>query len=377
MSFGDWTVRATRQVSYRVTEVTDLLAPDNDALAEAVRLSAGTCRLVLVDENVLALRGTEIEDYFRARNASVQVLGMPGGEENKTLTWVEEIVLAADSVGMSRRDPIIAIGGGVVTDVAGTAASLYRRGTPYVRVPTTLIGQIDAAIGAKTAVNVHGTKNKLGAYHPADHTLVDRSFLKTLGERHIRNGLAEIVKMALIRDEFLFELLDAEIEQLVRCRLDGVAGQRVVHRAITGMLEELQPNLWEHDLRRVVDFGHTLSPAVEMATQPGLLHGEAVSIDMAISCALAVDRGTLARADAVRVLNLLRRTGLPVWHPVCEVPFLWSALGESVRHRDGAQNFPLPQGIGGCTFVNDLTEADLARSVSLLHRMLDSAGIMA
>jgi 3-dehydroquinate synthase len=377
MKLGDWAVHASKQVSYRVTEVIDLLAPGNDALAEAARLTPGTGRLVVVDENVLALHGERIRAYFHDRRVPARLLGLPGGEETKTLSWIERIVRAADSVGTARRDPIVAIGGGVVTDVAGLAASLYRRGTPYVRVPTTLIGQVDAAVGAKTAVNLHGAKNRLGSYHAADHTLLDRGFLATLADRHIGNGLAEIVKMAVIRDAVLFELLESDVEALMRHRFGDPAGQRVMHRAITGMLAELEPNLWEHDLRRAVDFGHTIGPAVEMAASPSLLHGEAVSIDMAVSCALAVERGLQTRTDALRVLNLLRRCGLPVQHPLCAAPFLWDALVEATRHRGGRQNAPVPMGIGECVFVDDLTEQDLRHSGAVLRQLVDEAGIQA
>ncbi|MFI9326069.1 sedoheptulose 7-phosphate cyclase [Kitasatospora sp. NPDC052868] len=377
MSLGQWSVRARQDVSYRVTQVTEVLSPANDALARAAGLTPGARRLVVVDEQVFALHGARIQEYFLSRKTVPHILRLPGGEQTKTIPSLEEIVRAADSIALARREPITAIGGGVLTDLVGLAAGLYRRGTPFVRIPTTLVGMVDAAVGAKNAVNFHGHKNRLGTYHPARDTLVDRAFLSTLDTRHISNGLAEIIKMAVIHDAALFDLLDAEAEQLVRRRLDGSAGQEVIRRAVGGMLEELEPNLWEHELRRAVDFGHTFSPGFEMAARPGLLHGEAVSIDMALSCALAVDQGLQSPADAVRVLRLLRRSGLPVWHPVCEVGLLWDALGESTRHRDGQQNIPLPVGIGKCVFVNELTEPELRRSVDVLHRLLDEEGLAA
>lgn len=305
------------------------------------------------------------------------VLALPGGERTKALVSVERIAEAADSVALSRRDPIVAIGGGVLTDLVGLAAGLYRRGTPYVRIPTTLIGLVDAAIGVKTAVNFHGHKNRLGSFHAASDTLLDRRFLRTLSTRHITNGLAEIVKMGVIADAELFDLLDAHAERLVDGRLDGPEGQRVIRLAVGSMLAELEPNLWEQDLQRAVDFGHTFSPALEMAAQPGMLHGEAVSVDMALSCALAVGRGLQGADEALRVLALLRRVGLPVRHELCEVPFLQDALQESTRHRGGEQNLPLPIGIGKCSFAVGVAEAELRRASALLHRLLDEAGAAA
>ncbi|MEK9522550.1 iron-containing alcohol dehydrogenase [Streptomyces sp. adm13(2018)] len=373
MSLGQWTVHAHQSVSYRVAEAPGLLAPTDGALARAARLTPGTRRLVVIDERVLALHGDRIHAYFRAREAVPHVLALSGGESGKELAAVERVVRAADAVGLDRRDPIVAIGGGVLTDLVGLAASLYRRGTPFVRVPTTLVGMIDAAVGAKTAVNAHGHKNRLGTYHPAADTLVDRSFLRTLGPRHIRNGVAEIVKMAVIDDPVLFDLLDAHAETLVDTRMAGPEGGEVMRRAITAMLAHLEPNLWEKDLCRAVDFGHTFGPALEMVLQPALLHGEAVSLDMALSCAISVDQGLLSPADAVRVLRLLERIGLPVRHERCTPVFLAEALAESTRHRDGHQHLPLPAGIGKCVFAEDLTPDGLARAVELLDRLLVGA----
>ncbi|MGW2302456.1 sedoheptulose 7-phosphate cyclase [Streptomyces sp. NPDC001809] len=373
MSLGQWTVHAHQSVSYRVAEAPGLLAPTDGALARAARLTPGTRRLVVIDERVLALHGDRIHAYFRAREAVPHVLALSGGESGKELAAVERVVRAADAVGLDRRDPIVAIGGGVLTDLVGLAASLYRRGTPFVRVPTTLVGMIDAAVGAKTAVNAHGHKNRLGTYHPATDTLVDRSFLRTLGTRHIRNGVAEIVKMAVIDDPVLFDLLDAHAETLVDTRMAGPEGGEVMRRAITAMLAHLEPNLWEQELCRAVDFGHTFGPALEMVLQPALLHGEAVSLDMALSCAIAVDQGLLSPADAVRVLRLLERVGLPVRHERCTPVFLAEALAESTRHRDGHQHLPLPAGIGKCVFAEDLTPDGLARAVELLDRLLVGA----
>ncbi len=377
MSDGTWAVHASLDVSYRVAETEDVLSPENDALARAARTAPGDRRLIVVDETVLADRSGEITGYFRARGVTPTVLALPGGEQTKVLASVERIAEAADSAALSRRDPIVAIGGGVLTDMVGLAAGLYRRGTPYVRIPTTLIGLVDAAVGVKTAVNFHGHKNRLGFFHAASDTLLDRRFLRTLSTRHITNGLAEIVKMGVIADVELFDLLDTHAERLVDGRLDGPEGRRVIRLAVGSMLAELQPNLWEHDLRRAVDFGHTFSPALEMAAQPGMLHGEAVSVDMALSCALAVGQGLQTADEALRVLALLRRVGLPVRHEHCTVPFLLAALQEATRHRGGEQNLPLPIGIGKCFFAAGVTEAELRRASALLHRLLDGTGAVA
>jgi 2-epi-5-epi-valiolone synthase len=224
-------------------------------------------------------------------------------------------------------------------------------------------------------VNFEYHKNRLGTYFASSVALLDRSFLETLNDRHISNGLAEILKMGLIKDGRLFALLEEYAELLLTERLAGktpigdVVARNVFSRAIGGMLEELQPNLWENELERLVDYGHSFSPTVEMRALPALLHGEAVSIDMALTTVLAEGRGLVSSPDRERILDVMRRLGLPIWHPLCEPALLGEALHDTVRHRDGLQRIPLPVGIGAACFVNDLTLAELSRAAETLSEL--------
>ncbi|WDN57044.1 sedoheptulose 7-phosphate cyclase [Streptomyces clavuligerus] len=370
-------MRSTQDVTYRVQQTDSIFDPGNSTLADVAGLQQRSRRLVVVDRNVDRLLGRAIRGYFTAwGHDHATFLVLEPNEAAKSSDALLSIAQAADRAGIKRRsEPIVAIGGGVVTDLAGLAASLYRRGTPFVRIPTTLIGLVDAAVGAKTAINFNGHKNRLGTYFPATHTLLDHSLLRTLPERHIRNGLAEIIKMAVMKDSTLFSLVEQDADQLVDRRFDTPLAQQVIERSVSGMLEELEPNLWEHDLKRLVDFGHTFSPVIEMRAEPQLLHGEAVSIDMALSCAIAHDRGILGREATMRVIGLLHRVGLPTWHPVCDLSQLCSGLEDSVRHRDGHQHLPVPTGIGRARFLEDVTPEDLGRATTLLADLaLESAG---
>ncbi len=194
----------------------------------------------------------------------------------------------------------MAIGGGVVLDTAGFAAGIYRRGVPYLRIPTTLLGTVDAGVGVKTGVNHEGLKNRLGAYHGGT-TLVDPEVLVTLPPRHISNGLAEILKIALVRDRSLFDLMDEWAEDLCLTRMQSAVGREVMRRAIDGMLAELAPNLWETaNLRRAADYGHSISPQIE-ALSTGMLHGEAVTADMFVFAVLSARRGYLEPAAVERL----------------------------------------------------------------------------
>lgn len=373
-----WTVEAVRQVRYHVVSSDGLFIPGNTALLTGcpdVPLGPGDRRLVVIDENVDALYGASVRAYFAHHAVDAEVVALRADETVKQWDAVSRVVDAMNGFGIDRRrEPVIAIGGGVLTDIVGFAASLYRRGTPYIRIPTTLIGLVDAGVGVKTGVNYELGKNRLGTYAPATATFLDRSFLRSLDLRHISNGLAEILKMALIRSEDLFTLLESRGAAVRADRFQGTtrelasAADTIIAESIHLMLEELQPNLWESSLERCVDYGHTFSPTIEMHALPELLHGEAVVIDMALTTALATLRGDVSQAQADRVYAVIRALGLPLWNDVLDDPLLLeNALQETVRHRDGQQRLPLPVGIGRHHFVNDVTPTELRDAARLLR----------
>jgi 3-dehydroquinate synthase len=334
----------------------------------------GLRRFVIVDERVEQLHGGRILRYLDLHLDDHEVLVLRAEEQAKTMDAVFQITERLDSFGVDRRrEPIVGIGGGVLLDVVGLAASLYRRGTPYVRVPTTLMALIDAGIGVKTGVNFHDHKNRLGTYFAPKATFLDRAFLRTLDDRHIRNGLAEIVKMAIVSDAELFGLLEEAGRSLVENKLQGSGTPvTVLRRAIHSMLVELEPNLWEKELNRRVDFGHSFSPTLEMRALPELLHGEAVAVDMAISTVLARRRRLIEESERDRVLRLMLALGLPIFHPLCTTQFLQEALRDTVRHRDGLQRLPLPVSIGNVEFFNDVAVEELDATVDELKLLARS-----
>jgi 2-epi-5-epi-valiolone synthase len=367
-----WEIRATQQVNYGVQFYDGLFSHSNTVLLRAGVGQTPACqrRLVVVDPRVLDLYGWEIEAYFRTNRVRFRLLPLDATEPEKTLQNVLRVVRALDDFGVNRRsDPLIAIGGGVLLDVAGFAASIYRRGLPYVRVPTTLMGLIDAGIGIKTGVNFDSHKNRIGCYFAPQRAFLDTHFLKTLDDRHIANGIAEIIKMAIVRDATLFALLESNAESLIADRFSGRKVYReILVRATVGMLEELAGNLWEDVLERIVDYGHTFSPKLEMIALPELLHGEAVSIDMALSLVLAAQRQLISEDELSRGLGLIEVFGLPTCHPLCTEELLMEALAESTVHRDGMQRVPLSHGLGKAFFVNDLTRGEIRSAAAYLTR---------
>ncbi|WP_412750018.1 sedoheptulose 7-phosphate cyclase [Krasilnikovia sp. M28-CT-15] len=378
---GSWLVHTQKQVSYEVRMRDHVFRRDHTDLLEIGADTDGRRRrFVIVDSKVDELYGAEIRAYFAHHDVEYAMMTVHANETVKDLDTAGRIVEKIDAFGIARRrEPVIVVGGGVLTDVVGLVSSLYRRGTPFLRVPTTLIGLVDAGVGAKTGVNFNGHKNRLGTYAPADLTLLDRRFLATVGRRHISNGLAEMLKIALIKDHQLFELLERHGRLLLEEKFQGItlagdeAATAALRAATHGMLEELQPNLWEAQLERCVDYGHTFSPTVEMRALPALLHGEAVCVDMAFTTVIAQRRGLLTEAERDRILAVMAALELPTWHPMLDPVVLAHALQDTIRHRDNQQRLPLPVGIGGVTFVNDLTEKEMHAAVTVQRDL--AAGI--
>jgi 3-dehydroquinate synthase len=262
--------------------------------------------------------------------------------------------------GLNRKGLLIGFGGGVCLDVVTVAASLIRRGVGHLRVPTTLIGQIDAGIGLKGAVNFAGKKSFIGCFHPPEQVLVDPSLLRSLPRRAISSGFAESIKMGVIRDAALFELLE---------KSDCVS-QEMLRLSIWSMLEELRKNPYEdQSYERVVDFGHTFSPLLEAAMGFELQHGEAVAIDIALSTMISHELGLIDAAVRDRILTVMHAAGLPIFAPKLELALCKEALTEAARHRGGAMNLVIPDGIGRAAFLRmreDLPDEVLAKALSCL-----------
>ncbi|KAI3370441.1 hypothetical protein L3Q82_025205, partial [Scortum barcoo] len=363
-----WTVVSPIVFTYKVTETQDLLNPTNDTLLlghitdpqqleDIEKSNRPLKRFVVVDQEVYAIYGSKLTEYLETNNVLYKILALPTTEENKSMEMALKILEEVNDFSLDRRtEPIIAIGGGVCLDIVGLAASLYRRRTPYIRVPTTLLSYIDASVGAKTGVNFANCKNKLGTYIPPAAAFLDLSFIQTLPRRHISNGLAEMLKMALMKHRGLFELLEKHGRMLLDTKFQAdnsvygrsslhVASQ-ATHIAILTMLEELAPNLWEDDLNRLVDFGHLISPALEMKVLPSLLHGEAVNIDMSYMVYVAKESGLLTEEEKKRIISCMLGLGLPVWHEDCTMELIQRSLQDRLKHSGGLVRMPLPVGLG-------------------------------
>lgn len=368
-------VEGYERISYDLTYVDGVFDLANSELADAYRRYGRT--LMVIDEVVYDLYRDSIEAYFDHHGIELTVIGVHIHETAKSLETFERIVTEFDHFGLVRTEPVLVVGGGLTTDVAGFACASYRRNTPYIRIPTTLIGLIDASVSIKVAVNHGHHKNRLGAYHASQQVFLDFSFLKTLPEDQIRNGMAELIKISVVGNAEIFDLLERFGPDLLATRFGHLGGtpllrataHRLTYQAIATMLELEAPNLHEIDLDRVIAFGHTWSPTLELTPPTPFFHGHAISIDMALSVTLAERRGLLTAGGRDRVLATMSGLGLALDSEYLTPELLEKATAAILRTRDGILRAAVPDPIGTCRFLNDVTVDELVDTLTL-HKKL-------
>lgn len=368
-------IEGYEKIEYDLLYVDGVFSVGNTELADSYRQYGRA--LMVVDEVVYGIYGEQIRAYFEHHDIALTVLPVKIAETAKSLETFEQIVGEFDRFGLVRTEPVLVVGGGLTTDVAGYACASYRRNTPYIRIPTTLIGLIDASVSIKVAVNFGKHKNRLGAYHASQRVLLDFSFLRSLPEDQVRNGMAELIKISVVGNSAIFDMLDEHGPELLRTRfghLDGTPELRAVadsltYQAIDTMLELEAPNLHEIELDRVIAFGHTWSPTLELTPPAPFFHGHAINIDMALSTTLAEQRGHITSEERDRVLGTMSRLGLALDSDYLTPELLSEATSSILKTRDGILRAAVPDPIGACRFLNDVTTAELA-DVLTLHKKI-------
>ncbi|KAI6796869.1 Dehydroquinate synthase-like protein [Hortaea werneckii] len=328
--------------------------------------------LAVMDMNIYNVYGKQMQEYFEHHGLELKIHTTMIGEKAKSIDTFLSIVDSMTEFGIIRKEPVLVVGGGLVTDVVGFACAAYRRNTNYIRIPTTVIGLIDASVSIKVAVNYGNYKNRLGAYHAPQHTFLDFAFLRTLPEAQIRNGFAELIKISSCAHLPTFDLLDKYCEQLIGTgfgRMDHStqevrdAADKINWNGIYEMLKLETPNLHEIGLDRVIAYGHTWSPLHELVPEVPLRHGHAISIDMAYSATLANQRGLLSDQEHRRLLNLFSRAGLSMDHPQFNEEILDQGTQAIMKTRDGLLRAAVPKPLGSCVFLNDVSQEELASAL--------------
>jgi 3-dehydroquinate synthase len=321
---------------------------------EITRLGKFSSVHVLSSPKVWRAMGKRVQAGLRGAHKP-QVHLFNDGESAKNLRTVEAIARELVRAGADRKSLLIAVGGGVIGDVVGFAAASYLRGVALVQVPTTLVAQVDSAVGGKTGVNLPEGKNLVGAFYPPGLVLVDPEALGTLPDREFRGGLAEVIKYGVIADQKLFAYLEANMPQILR--RDAGALEHIIRRSIEIKAKVVSEDERESGLREILNFGHTFGHALESATRyKRFQHGEAVAWGM-MCAALLSHEAARANGDTVaRIVALVRKIGpLPAW-PDIAPRTLFTAMQSDKKARNGQVRFVLAPRIGHAASYDDVPQ---------------------
>jgi 3-dehydroquinate synthase len=335
-------------------------------------LQSGTRVLMVTNPDVEGFHGALARQSLEASGFLVRTLVLDAGEEHKTPATVAAIHDAAFAHRLERSSLIVALGGGVVGDMAGFAAATWLRGIAVVQVPTTLLAMVDAAIGGKTGVNHPGGKNLIGAFHQPKLVLIDPLVLATLPEREFRAGMAEVIKYAVIGDGILFRDLETAAERDPRGGLASreavgpVLLQRLLERSAAAKARVVAADEREGGLRAILNYGHTLGHAVENLSGYGTwLHGEAVGLGMLAAGDIAVAMGLWSQADQDRQRRLIAAAGLPMDWPALDPEAVLASLQADKKVRQGKVRFVLPTGVGSVTIRDDVEPATIRAALAV------------
>jgi 3-dehydroquinate synthase len=319
---------------------------------------AGRTAAIVTNATVAPLYAARLAATLERAGARVLTITLPDGEDHKdwkTLDLVFEALLRARA---DRRTVLVALGGGVVGDMAGFAAATYQRGIAHLQVPTTLLAQVDSSVGGKTAINHPLGKNMVGAFHQPVAVVADTATLATLPPRELGAGLAEVVKYGAIHDLAFLAWIEQNAAALVA--RDPAALAHAIRRSCEIKAAVVARDERESGARALLNFGHTFGHAIESATGYGTwLHGEAVAIGMALAARFSVRLGRIAQADADRLVALLERLGLPVRPPAIAREAWLEYMGRDKKNEAGRITLVLLDRLGSAAVVKDAPGAEL------------------
>ncbi|MDA0717392.1 MAG: 3-dehydroquinate synthase [Cyanobacteria bacterium] len=327
---------------------------------------AGTKALLVTNEVVKSHYGSSALQSLREAGLDASTLVIPAGEDQKTPATVGLIHDAAFARRLERGSLIVALGGGVVGDMAGYAAATWLRGIAVVQVPTTLLAMVDAAIGGKTGVNHPGGKNLIGAFHQPRLVLIDPSSLATLPQREFRAGMAEVIKYGVIGDPELLAELEASGAQLASLNtLPAELLQQILVRSAAAKAKVVADDEHEGGQRAILNYGHTLGHVVETLSGYGTyLHGEAVGLGMLAAGEISLAMGLWRASDQARQRAVISAAGLPTSWPSLQPDAVLTCLQGDKKVKDGQVRFVLPTGIGKVEIRSDVSEATIRRAVA-------------
>ena len=329
--------------------------------------SFGRC-VCLIDQNIEDNYGKKLDTYFNFHKIKLNKLVYRAMEVDKHIGNVEKICEDFRKLGVNRNEPILIIGGGVIGDIGAFAASIYHRNTPYIMLATSVVSAIDSGPSPRSCCDAGGFKNLLGSFHAPVLNISDRSFFKTLRTSWVRHGIAEIHKMAVVRDKELFILLEKTGIDLMKTHFGTINckpsddivsdSKTIIGLALKSYVESEYDNL--HEVHSVRDhaYGHGLSANFEL--KAGLLHGHAISVEMCLNAFMSFKRGWLTESEMHRILKLFSNYELSLWHDILlNKKCMIEGYEKILQKRGGNLAIPVPKGIGSCGYINNLTKNEL------------------
>merc|ERR1719419_1606358 len=322
----------------------------------------------VIDQTVDGHWGEQLNAYFAYHGIDLVKLVYRAHEADKNIHSVQKILQDYKKNRCKRNEPVLVVGGGVITDLAGFACGLYHRGTPYIMLCTSVVSGIDAGPSPRTCCDGDGYKNLFGTFNPPVVTITDRHFFSTLRTGWLRHGLAEIIKMGVVKDRVLFECMEKGGKKLIETMFGNTNPEDkefqtlcdlIISRALDSYVQSEYGNLWECHQCRPHAYGHVWSPGFELPA--GMLHGHAIAIGMGFGSYLSYQLGWIPESEFRRVLNLFSSLELSLVHPILEnTEAIWQAQVRMIEKHGGNLAAPLPKGqIGSCGYLNDVTREEL------------------
>ncbi|MCG3146691.1 MAG: 3-dehydroquinate synthase [Verrucomicrobiae bacterium] len=320
----------------------------------------GNRGVIITDSNVAPLYAGKLQEVLRGGGFAAEIVTVPAGESSKSMRQVNRLIDRLPALGLDRKSFVIALGGGVVGDLAGFVAGIYLRGLAFVQMPTSLLAQVDSSVGGKTGVNLPQGKNLVGVFYQPRLVLADTGLLASLPDRELRSGYAEVIKHGAIYDAEFFNWL----ERAEKPAQDLV---HVVRRCCEIKGDVVGKDERESGLRAILNFGHTIGHAMEaLSDYVGLLHGEAISIGMCCAAELSVRRGGLSRPEADRIRASLAATGLPTKiGDRFNMSDLRAAMQLDKKNVAGKQRFVLLKRLGEAFVSDAVTDRDVEEVINV------------
>ncbi|NOZ21003.1 MAG: 3-dehydroquinate synthase [Planctomycetes bacterium] len=346
--------------SYDIKIGRDLLGTVGGDLADL----CGPRKVALVtDENVEPLYAPVVNDSLKAAGFEVTPIVLPPGEDQKTLDVAKTLYDRFIEFGMDRKSVAVALGGGVIGDLAGFAAATYMRGIPFVQIPTTLLAQVDSSVGGKTAVDHTRGKNLIGAFHQPIAVFIDANVLRTLPTEEFRAGLVELIKHGFIRDEELLKFIEENADAVDA--LDPDIMTKAIARSVEIKAAVVEEDEKEHGLRAILNYGHTVGHAIESLTSyTKYRHGEAVAVGMMCAARMGRVLGLLTDEDVARHERILSRFDLPVRLSGEEIGLIMEQIYRDKKAVSGTLRLVLLDGIGKTVIRDDVPKETIRQAIA-------------